>query len=304
VKFYSILPQSEGHSLEEYCTLHKIPRDDNSIVWRYMRTKYFVSMTLTSMAYFRRLDRLEDQFEAAYSPHGYEATADELTRMAAERNIELPEGVDPTDTSLLTMGSIEAIERASVFVNCWHRNDHESWAMWKLFARDADTNDRGVAIRSTIGRLKDSFNAGLELARVLIGDVEYIDHETDPMPCPLQWLYKNHMFSWEREVRLWKPFGPRETSIVGFNEDHPEGFGMRVDLATLIGSVVVSPGSGEETRASVQHLLEQNGLAGIPVLASAADTEPYYRKYYDLNRQTILDGGIAIEIHRRDGDLV
>jgi hypothetical protein len=50
--------------------------------------------------------------------------------------------------------------------------------------------------------------------------------------------------------------------------------------------------------------LEQNGLAGIPVLASAADTEPYYRKYYDLNRQTILDGGIAIEIHRRDGDLV
>jgi len=255
------------------------------------------------MAYFRRLDRLEDQFEAAYSAHGYEATADELTRLAAERNIELPVGVDPTEISLLTMGSIEAIERASVFVNCWHRNDRESWAMWKLFARDADTNDGGVAIRSTIRRLKDSFNAGLQLARVLIGDVEYIDHETDPMPCPLQFLYKNHMFSWEREVRLWKPFGPRETSIVGFNEDHPDGLDMRVDLATLIGSVVVSPGSGEEIRANVHQLLEQNGLAGTPVLASAADTEPYYRESYALNRQAILDRGIAIEIHRRDDDL-
>jgi hypothetical protein len=300
----SILLQSENFRLKEFCILHKIPLDDDSMVWRYMRIKYFVSMILTSMAYFRRLDRLEDQFEAAYSPHGYEATADELTRMAAERNVELPEGVDPTDTSLLTMGSIEAIERASVFVNCWHRNDHESWAMWKLFARDADTNDGGVAIRSTIGRLKDSFNAGLEIARVSIGDVEYIDHETDPMPCPLQWLYKNHMFSWEREVRLWKPFMPRETSIIGFNDDHPDGLDMRVDLATLIESVVVSPGSGEQIRANVQLLMEQNGLSGIPVLASVADTEPYYREYYALNRQTILDRGIAIEIHRRDGDLV
>jgi hypothetical protein len=294
------LAQTESRSLDELCILYKVPVDDNSMAWRYMRTKYFVSMILTSMAYFRRLDHLEDQFEAAYSPHGYEATADELTRLAAERNIQLPEGVDPTDTSLVTMGSIEAIERAAVFVNCWHRNDHESWAMWKLFARDADTNDGGVAIRSTIRRLKDSFNAGLEIARVSIGDVEYIDHETDLMPCPLQWLYKNHMFSWEREVRLWKPFMPRETSIVGFNEDHPEGLDMHVDLSTLIESIVVSPGSGEDTRANVQHLLEQNGLAGIPVLASAADTEPYYREYYALNRQTILGRGIAIEIHQRD----
>jgi hypothetical protein len=111
------------------------------------------------------------------------------------------------------------------------------------------------------------------------------------------------MFSWEREVRLWKPFMPRETSSVGFNEDHPDGLDMRVDLATLIESVVVSPGSGEETIANVQQLLEQNGLARIPVLASAADTVPYYREYYALNRQAILDRGIAIEIHRRDDDL-
>ena len=97
---------------------------------------------------------------------------------------------------------------------------------------------------------------------------------------------------------------PRETSIVGFNEDHPDGLEIYVDLATMIEAVVVSPGSGEDTRANVQHLLEQNGLAGIHVLASAADTEPYYREYYALNRQTILDRGIAVEIHRRDDDLV
>jgi hypothetical protein len=103
---------------------------------------------------------------------------------------------------------------------------------------------------------------------------------------------------------LWKPFMPRETSIIGFNDDHPDGLDMRVDLATLIESVVVSPGSGEQIRANVQLLMEQNGLSGIPVLASVADTEPYYREYYALNRQTILDRGIAIEIHRRDGDLV
>jgi len=37
-------------------------------------------------------------------------------------------------------------------INCWHMNDHESAAMWKLYLK----SDEGIAIQSTYRKLKDA----------------------------------------------------------------------------------------------------------------------------------------------------
>ncbi|MGH2614646.1 MAG: hypothetical protein ACRDJC_05365 [Thermomicrobiales bacterium] len=277
--------------MEERIQRFKIPTDDDARLWRYMRMNRFNSMLVTGSAYFCRLDRLEDQFESALSPRALDAAVEELAREGVARCL-LPAGVDPYDAAYLATGSGDALDRASIFVNCWQKNPHESWAMWKQFARD------GVAIRSTVGRLVDSFNPEGTAPRVFPGEVEYIDHETDEMLCPFPWLYKNHMFGWEQEVRAWTVQKPREHSIVGFNEDHPEGLNIRVDLSVLVDGVVVLPGSNEETRQNVQILLAENGLPDKPVLASAADTIPEYRQYHNLNRQSLLEMGIDFPIHR------
>ena len=53
------------------------------------------------------------------------------------------------------------------FFNCWHMNDAESDAMWKIYIymRGGD----GVAIRSTAGRLMDCFTETPE--RIYLGEV-------------------------------------------------------------------------------------------------------------------------------------
>ena len=37
-------------------------------------------------------------------------------------------------------------------INCWHMNDHESAAMWKLYLK----SNEGIAVQSTYETLRDS----------------------------------------------------------------------------------------------------------------------------------------------------
>lgn len=282
---------------EELLRSFKVPfGNDDDRAWCYMSIDKFVSLVVSGSAYFRRLDLLVDEFEGALSKVGHEAQVAELIRAATEHNL-VPEGVDPYEVAYLSTGSMDALVRASIYTNYWTRNPHESWAMWKNFGQN------GVAIGSTIGRLRDAFLADAPLGepgRVFIGEVEYIDHETDDMTWTLPFLYKHQMFSWEREIRVGVFHYPREHSVVSFNADHPKFLYLPVNLDVLIDQVVVAPGSGEEFRTCVQTLLGQNELAGKHVHLSAADRIPEYRRIHLMNRQTLLDTGKEIPIHMVD----
>jgi hypothetical protein len=277
--------------------LYKIPVGEDAALWRYMSVGKFVSLVVTTTAYFRRLDLLEDQFESVLSPTAHDDRVEDLAAAAVARGVPLPDGVDPYEAAYLAVGSGHLLDRASVFVHCWQRNDHESWAMWKNFGRD------GVAVRSTVGRLRDAFNADSPagpVASVFIGDVEYIDHHTDRMACPFPWLYKNHMFDWEREVRAWIPKTPREWTILGFNADHPHGLPVPINLGVLIERVVVAPGATAQFRANVETLLAQHGLGSAPVEPSAADLIPDYVSIAAHNAQAVRDAGHEVRVHRDD----
>jgi hypothetical protein len=252
---------------------------------------------MTGTAYFRRLDLLQDQFESHLSPLGHQATVADLEREAVARDL-LPEGVDPYEAAYLSVGSSIEQLRASVFVNCWHCNQYESWAMWKNFGVN------GVAIRSTVGRLRDSFiRQSPEKARVYagIGEVEYIDHMVDEMDPYLPWLYKNHMFSWEQEIRMFTMKVSTDYSIAGFNEDHPSGLFVPVNLDVLIESVVVAPGSDQQFREQILTLLVEAGLPSKEVLSSAADTTPDYVEIHEKNQQALLESGKIIPTHSHRG---
>ena len=56
-----------------------------------------------------------------------------------------------------------------VAVNCWHENEHESAAMWKLYIKSVE----GIAIQSTYSKLKKSF---INDEIIFIGKVKYIDY--------------------------------------------------------------------------------------------------------------------------------
>ncbi len=117
---------------------------DDSTIWRYIDFTKFVSMLEDKALFFCRADLLGDPFEGflPQSTIDFYFPPDVETKVAGQAN---------KDRKM-----VAKIARQNVFVNCWHANEHESAAMWHLYS------DKGVAIRSTFGRLKASLGASEE----------------------------------------------------------------------------------------------------------------------------------------------
>jgi len=58
-----------------------------------------------------------------------------------------------------------------IAVNCWHANDCESEAMWRLYA----DNGKAVAIETSVDALKESIKSGMSGHIVHIYPVKYLD---------------------------------------------------------------------------------------------------------------------------------
>src|SRR5207248_1539762 len=99
---------------------------------------------------------------------------------------------------LQNMGQLNRKWRDHTAINCWHLNDHESAAMWKLYLK----SDDGVAIQSTYRNLRDCFNLTEE--RIFLGLVRYVDYERDVIPEGTMFtpfIHKRKSFQHENEVR-------------------------------------------------------------------------------------------------------
>jgi uncharacterized protein (DUF952 family) len=132
---------------------------DHQTIWRYISFTKFVSMLTDQSLFFCRVDRLQDKWEGVY-PQGM---VDYWSRTFEE--VSSNDGKNYTLKDLITKRIIP-----SHFVNCWYISEFESDAMWRLYSQ----NDEGIAIRSTIGRLKKSLEKTTE--QVWIGKVHYIDY--------------------------------------------------------------------------------------------------------------------------------
>ena len=134
-------------------------------------------------------------------------------------------------------------------VNCWHRSDYESDAMWKIYTDKKE----GIAIRTDFASLAASF-IGDE--PIFIGEVQYIDYNTDVIPeryllHPL--LYKRNHFEHEREVRALK--NPQDLTNIPVTGEY-----CPVELSVLVQEVVVSPLAPIWFTELVKSVADQFGL--------------------------------------------
>lgn len=163
------------------------PQEQDMKIWRYMDFTKYVSLLDSRSLFFVRADKLEDPFEGSYPMINIQLRREVL----AEKGIPEPAGKQ------LSVGHEEI--RKLVFINAWHMNDVENAAMWKLYLR---TNE-GVAIQSTLERLKRSFDSNVE-DRVFIGMVKYIEYDKTPIKESNlfhAFLHKRRSFEHERELR-------------------------------------------------------------------------------------------------------
>jgi hypothetical protein len=217
---------------------------------------------------------MEDEYEGAFSEATFEGV---ITLGEGEEAETLERELNEYERS--NMNLVRDLTRRGAFVNCWHMNEDESAAMWKVYS------GLGIAIQSTFQRLAKSFVDRYE--PVYISTINYEDFMHIPMRFDSEnriesTLYKRKMFEYERELRaFWLHEPMTDGKITLMLENHPVGQSLNVDLRTLIEQVYISPGRRDWFQGLVRNVLDKYGFTRIPVVPSALDDVPHTQTWKD-----------------------
>lgn len=140
------------------------------------------------------------------------------------------------------------------FVNCWHKNEGQSAAMWKLYL----SANEGVAIQTTVQRLRDCFDCTSRL--ISIGQVEYVDYdkmERDRLVLvPKNLLMKRESFEHEQEVRALFVDDRKEKN----GKHYLAGHDIDIDPETLIEKIWLAPSCPTWIKPIVESVVERYDL--------------------------------------------
>lgn len=170
------------------------------------------------------------------------------------------DGMDDFYSLLQNMIRLTEEGRRMRNISCWHMNEDESDAMWKLYLKSTE----GVAIQSTIKKFIDCLET--DTTNTEVGSVEYIDYETekfsnDDFNAPF--FSKRRSFQHEREFRAVR------FDVADIVEDTPIpydfGVNIPVNLETLIENVYVSPTSPGWFLSLVESITQKYGVKQKPI---------------------------------------
>jgi hypothetical protein len=194
---------------------------DQTVIWRYLDMHRFLALLHDSALYLCRADKFPDPWEGVW-PN------EVLVKLRLYAQ---------------SKGIANLLERAKTFnyVSCWHIGSVESAALWGLYASS------GIAVRSTVGRLKQSLT---DDKAINIGEVSYIDFDSwtgqgglrgDLGISLLAATYlKRESFRHEHELRVVYYNPPTNLDSVD-PAAWPVHHSLSVDLNELIESVYISP---------------------------------------------------------------
>ena len=249
---------------------YEIP-PDNSSLWRYMDLAKFVSLLRDRSIYFARADHLGDSWEGAKGAQSNKTTWDthylhffqEAIRNPPEGYVceKSEEEIDAEAKRLLVQ--LEAggsIDLRTTYVSCWHENETESEALWRLYCPPPTA---GIAIRTTFADLKQVFGDDLSIS---IGRVKYVDFRTQFAGVNDAIFRKRKSLQHEQEVRA----VIRERLV-----DERTGLSLRVDLPALIKEIVVSPFSPAWLESIVSDLLLRYDVP-VSIRTSELLSQPFF----------------------------
>ena len=217
-------------------------------IWKYLSFAKFVWLIANKSLYFSRLDHLEDSWEG-------------LLPSKFEKDDKRPSG---------------KYLRFNKYINCWHMNDAESDAMWKVYG---NSSHETVAIKSDVGSLIHALkavpNTGEEPKDVFIGKVNYVENNITLNNFYHQVLYKRPPFAHEQELRLcvssdcnhnppdyseimniFSAYGIPISNLELLKQCGNKGISVPVALDKLIHEIVICPNSEGYIEDSVNYVLQ------------------------------------------------
>lgn len=290
----------------DYYGFLKQPSDPDAKVWRYMDFAKYVSMLETGALWFTRADKLGESFEDKLGDP-FEGTIAGATReryrdvynwVASKKDQSLPTNEERdryVEAHMEKERRSNEWHREWSYVNCWHMNDHESAAMWRLYAR---TNE-AVAIQSTYAGLRDCLPSEVNMGTVeadessgwrieqrgpvYLGEVEYIEAATEAIPQQgfrlTPFMYKRKSFQHENEVRavIWTQPYPEGVTDQPYTPENIRnkvtGWPVKVPLRDLLGCVYVAPTAPNWFFEAVEAVTRKYALA-LEVEHSSLDQVP------------------------------
>jgi hypothetical protein len=204
--------------------------------------------------YLCRADRLQkqDRFEGTYSRRQILAMEDWFKKIDEPHMIKSERERRRKD-------------RPKTYISCWCMSDCDLDLMWRGYIR----NPPGIAIKSSVRRLKDICDKAVEYWPLDISKVTYFDHagggNINYFGTPTTFLYKDLHFKLDNELRIihWP----------NISEPTPDHVYLKLDLGDLIEQVVLQPGTGETNLKFVRETLDKTGLSTISVLATRYDRD-------------------------------
>ncbi len=219
---------------------------ESTVIWRYFSFERFLDILKSHSLWFSRPFAFEDLWEGLFPP-----SYRNRTRQYCEANrISFREFDHEFQKRHLR-------HRWAHFVNCWHMSEHESDAMWKLYA----LAPKGIAIASTVGDVSECLRPHNS------GKVIYYDPSHDVLSPtifgPHDILFKRTAFSWELEYRFWfdddellqKIEASEEVQEGGLSRGKSVGI---TDMQRLIRKIVVPPGASDEFIEQVREACAQH----------------------------------------------
>lgn len=226
----------------------------DSVLWRYLDAAKLFDFFENSTLFFCRADRFSDKFEGAFTPSLRQQISDAYARGEIDFSYE----------------QFKRRMRESVFVNCWHRNQDDSAAMWALYGK----SDCAVALTTTVGQLAATFEGIEEDHAISIARVEYVKHWSDPKldvspDYTRIFTYKTKAYEYEKEVR-----------VIIDRTGHPPvpellqtGIVVPIDTRALLRSIVIAPDAPPWFEKLVRQSALRYGVAA-PVRRSKLATDP------------------------------
>lgn len=230
----------------------KGPENKYVKIWRYMDLPKFLSLLESESLYFARADKLGDPFEGSFTEQNRTELGDDYQA-----------------------GFFQIYKkfRTTTLVNCWHLNEHESEAMWKLYSK----SNAGIAVQSTYSRLIDAL-AKDNIFNQHIGLIKYIDYNSDTIDLSNafnSFVCKRKSFEHERELRaiICLDFINPGIAWPGTRVNH--GLHISVDLNKLIEKIHVAPNCDNWILDLIKSLVKRHNL-NFEVIRSSMDDTPLY----------------------------
>jgi hypothetical protein len=230
----------------------------DTVLWRYLDAAKLFDFFENSTLFFCRADRFSDKFEGAFTPTLRQQISDSYARGEIDYTYE----------------QFKRRMRESVFINCWHRSQDDSAAMWALYGK----SECAVALTTTVGQLADTLegtqDAHEEDHAIRIARVDYVKHWSDPKldispDYARIFTYKTKAYEYEKEVRVIIDRTGRTLAPQLLQS----GILVPIDAATLVRSIVIAPDAPPWFEKLVRQSALRYGIEA-PVRRSKLATDP------------------------------